>query len=528
MKKINLKIITLVILTLTPFIGCSEDELNQPNLNAFSDGDFWKTEEDAERGILGAYSVFQQITYYRRFEIFLSDYRDDVINPFNTSDRTAAANFNAISTGNPVRWLYQSIFAGIFRANKVLENVPNIEMSNTIKNNILGEAYFIRGYNNFQAVANFLNVALITDTQKAIDPSTVSQEDPRVVMNQVIEDFKKASELLPDTRDNKNLGRVTKASALAYLGKAYLYEASPGFGKDPSKYALAADALKKVIDNPNYGLVDNYADNFKSTTENNKESLFELQYNLVNGQAGWTADRPNSGTQNAFTPDIAAPTFSGQDSMNVNPWLLDLYTQELTNDGKIDPRALTTLFFDPDNMPNGRTMDAGQKADFLYYEGKTYKEAFPTGNDIFGRKYLEVELFNLSNFNQSSNNLRLMRYADVLLMYAEAKFMSNGGSADQAVVDAVNEVRQRVNMPDADLTITMKEIEEERIKELTFERTRYFDLLRWGKVKERIVDNPQFKSNSAGTEAYKPGREYLSIPQNELDLAPNFMPNPGY
>ncbi len=77
-------------------------------------------------------------------------------------------------------------------------------------------------------------------------------------------------------------------------------------------------------------------------------------------------------------------------------------------------------------------------------------------------------------------------------------------------------------------TITMQDIEDERVKELTFERTRYFDLLRWDRVVSRIVNNPELKSESAGTGAYKPGREYIAIPQNEIDGNPNFKQNPGY
>ena len=110
-------------------------------------------------------------------------------------------------------------------------------------------------------------------------------------------------------------------------------------------------------------------------------------------------------------------------------------------------------------------------------------------------------------------------------MFAEAEFQLNGSTV--AALKAINDVRERADMP-PHTSITMQDIEDERVKELSLERTRYFDLLRWGKVKSRIVDNPQFKSESAGTTAYKPGREYIAIPQNEIDSNPNFEQNPGY
>ena len=94
-------------------------------------------------------------------------------------------------------------------------------------------------------------------------------------------------------------------------------------------------------------------------------------------------------------------------------------------------------------------------------------------------------------------------------------------------LNAINEVRQRADMP-ALASITMQDIEDERVKELSIERTRYFDILRWGKVVEKIVNRPELKSESSGTSSYKPGREYIDIPQNEIDANPNFKHNPGY
>ena len=110
-------------------------------------------------------------------------------------------------------------------------------------------------------------------------------------------------------------------------------------------------------------------------------------------------------------------------------------------------------------------------------------------------------------------------------MFAEAEFMLNGSTTP--ALDAINEVRERADMP-ALTTITMQDIEDERVKELSLERTRYFDILRWGKVEEYIVNKPELKSESAGTSSYKPGREYIAIPQNEIDANPVFKQNPGY
>ncbi|MEM6697086.1 MAG: RagB/SusD family nutrient uptake outer membrane protein, partial [Bacteroidota bacterium] len=266
--------------------------------------------------------------------------------------------------------------------------------------------------------------------------------------------------------------------------------------------------------------------NFTEEFENNSESLFEIQL-VADGNSAWGADSPGRGKGAGFQPDLAPAGFTNQNGMRVNEWVLDLFLDERTVNGEIDPRTFTTLFFDSDETTTYQEKTLASRT----YENKTYAEAFPSGNTfVFANKYLDWAFNGHSQaldggWHGAGNNLRMLRYADVLLMFAEAEFMLNGSSAE--AVNAINEVRARVEMPLFD-AITMQDIEDERIKELTFERTRYFDLLRWGKVVERLVNNPDLKSESAGTAAYKPGREYIAIPQNEIDGNPNFVQNPGY
>ena len=336
-----------------------------------------------------------------------------------------------------------------------------------------------------------------------------------MVWAQIITDLQSAQSLLPDSWEDKNQGRVTKATADAMLGKVYLYR---------QDYQNAKTELQKVIDNPNVGLTENYADNFREATENNQESLFEIQL-VADGNGGWGGDAAGLGKGAAFHPDIAPAGFTGQDGMRVNQWVLDLFLDERTTNGEIDPRAFVTLFFNTDET----TTHAGEVFSATTYENKTYEEVFPDDDRVWGNKHLDIGEGYASSqaegWHQSGNNLRLIRYADVLLMFAEAEFMVNGSS--QAALDAINAVRARVDMaPHA--SITMQDIEDERVKELSLERTRYYDILRWGKVVEYIVNKPELKSEAGGTGAYQPGREYIDIPQNEIDANPNFKNNPGY
>jgi len=500
-------------------LNCSDDILDQPNPNALTPQSFWQTAEDAEKGIIGAYSPFTSILYYSRFEVFLSDYRDDVINGFGTSDRTQAGFFNTNPAGNPIKWVWQSMYQGVTRSNEVLFRVPDIEMDEATKNNILGEAHFIRAFNYFNLLNNWKNIPLITIPFTEIDdPQAIVQANPSEVWALIEADLQAAQSLLPVSWPADQTGRATSGAAQAYLGKAYLYQ---------EKFAEAKVELQKVISSGNYQLMDNYAHNFTEEFENNAESLFEIQL-IADGNSGWGGDAPNRGKGSGFQPDFAPAGFTNQDGMTVNQWALDLFLDERTINDEIDPRTYTTFFW---NTTETTTYE-GETLESRTYTNKAYTDVYDVaGTDVYGNKWTDWEFNNFpgalaEGWHGAGNNLRMMRYADVLLMFTEAEFMLSGSTA--VALDAINQVRERADMTPF-TSITMQDIEDERVKELTFERTRYFDLLRWGKVVEQIVNNPaDVKSRSAGTSAYKPGREYMAIPQNEIDQNPNIVQNPGY
>lgn len=519
-KKYIRSFVAMIVVVFTTITAC-EDILDQDNPNALAPSNFWRNADDAKKGIMGAYAAFTDIWYYTRFEIFLSDYRDDVVNGFQISERTAAGNFNADPASNGARWVWSAMFKGVSRANEVIANVPNIEgMDATVRDNIMGEAYFIRAFNYFNLLNYWRNVPLILVPSNEIeDPRKVMQANPSDVHDQIVADLQQAQDLLPDSWPESDLGRVTNMSATAMLGKAYLYN---------QDWALAKTEFEKVMTSPNYGLVDDYRDNFREATENNRESLFEIQMkdNSEDGLQGWCADCSNHGTGAAFHQDLAPRGFTGQDGMRINQWAFDLFMDEQTTDGAIDPRAFATFFWDTDEYTVYRNDTLRSRT----YQGLSYDEAYPDGDgNIYGRKHLDFEsgrtAANDGGWHQFGSNLRILRYADVLLMFAEAEFQLNASSA--AALDAINEVRARVNMP-AFASITMDDIKDERVKELSLERTRYYDLLRWDEVLDRIVNTPGIKSESGGVGAYLPGREYIAIPTLEMNNSDVFAQNPGW
>ncbi len=423
------------------------------------------------------------------------------------------------------------MYKGISRTNEVLYNVPLIQdIDETERNNILGEAHFIRAFNYFNLVNYWRNVPLILVPSGQIENAReVAQADPLDVYDQIIADLTEAEKLLPDSWPAADLGRVRKVAATAMIGKVHLYQ---------ENWDLAIAAFRNVM-NLEGGIVDlaaDYRDNFREATENNIESIFEIQLkNNSDGKQGWGADNANHGAGAAYHNDLVTRPFGNQDGLRINQWALDLFLDESTVDGQTDPRAWSTLFWETDDYPgpSAYTVYEGDTLEESYFLGMPYDSAYAgSGNDgqIFVTKHLDFEQgyesAQAGGWHRSGNNLRVLRYADVLLMFAEAEFMQNGPSADALV--AINKVRARADMPDF-ASITMQDIMDERVKELSLERTRYYDLLRWGLVMERIVNNPDnVKSESGGTGAFRPGRDYVAIPQDEMNNSDVFVQNPGW
>ncbi len=152
-------------------------------------------------------------------------------------------------------------------------------------------------------------------------------------------------------------------------------------------------------------------------------------------------------------------------------------------------------------------------------------------NRVWARKYLNFRRDNSLTpgaWQGATNNWKIFRYADLLLMYAEADNEVNGGS--QAAINALNEVRDRVNMPNASglsQAQLRQTIRDERVKELAIEGNRFFDLNRWGIAADRFEQNPEFRSNSRGVFTRNKD-EYLPIPAQDVQSNPNLNQNPGY
>jgi tetratricopeptide (TPR) repeat protein len=421
---------------------------------------------------------------------------------------------SSIADASIYGWAYETFYQGIYRCNQVLENVPEIEMEdNALKNRILGQAYFLRGLYLFHAVNMFKNVPLPLDTSIYHEQKTQAEG-----WDQVMSDFETAVELLPKSYDEVNgldggqKGRATKGAALAYLGKAQLFT---------NDFGNAAITFKKVIDLGVYSLVADYRDNYN---ENNSESIFEVQFSRDAGgvDLGW-GGAPASGWGKTSARAITyAPRAFGWTDVQPSWALFNDYQQELTIDNQIDPRLDATIFY---NKPGGMTLYGHDFATF-------YANSPSDLNDLFCRKYQNSDGDRADEYDwRSGINERIMRYADVLLMYAEC--LNENGSTDLAY-DYIQMVRNRVNLPDLK---TVKpgmnqqemrnQIAHERFLEFSLEGHRFDDIRRWGWLQD-ASKLAWLKSRDSEFETYTPGREYFPIPQTEMDNNPGMVQNDGY
>jgi tetratricopeptide (TPR) repeat protein len=499
--------------------GCVENEdLTQidPNNNAVDS--FWKTDQDALEGINATYgSLLTDGTYMRSTPLLLDAKADDSRTNSPWPSMYNVGHFNSnVADAAIYGWAYETYYQGIYRANQVLTNVPDIEFQDAaLKNRILGQAYFLRGLYLFHAVNMFKNVPL--PTELAVYYPQKSQAEGWA---QVIADFKAAADLLPTSYDGVSgldagqKGRATKGAALGYLGKTYL------FTKD---FTNARTAFKQVIDLGVYSLVSNYRDNFTTANENNSESLFEVQFSRDAGgvDLGW-GGTPASGWGKTSARAITyAPRAFGWTDVQPTWVLFNEYHDEKTKTGDLDPRLDATIFY---NKPGVK----------LY--GRDFAEFYASSpadlNDLFCRKYQNSDGEFADEYDwRSGINERLLRYADILLMYAEC--LNETGDTPRAYT-YIQMVRNRVNLPDLAITkpgmsqTQMREqIGHERFLEFPLEGHRFDDIRRWGWLQDPAKltwlqsRDPEFNS-------YAPGREYFPIPQLEMDNNPGTIQNDSY
>lgn len=479
--------------------GCTK-LLDLDNPNTLTPNNFWQSDRDAIANVTAVYQTFVgqagwscADNWYNRMVPAL--YRsDDIGITHDVPNWWSIALFTITSANGTVSGLWNLNYEGIFRANQAIDHIPGIEkMDEDEKARLVGEAKFLRAYFYFSLVTNFLNVPLITSVPEDNSEYSQPQAKPEETWAQIEKDLKEAAAVLPATYDADNLGRVTKGAARGYLGKSYLYQ---------KKWQEAADTFKQIIDSKTYALLPDYMNVFREDHDFSEESLLEINY-AKGSFKGNSLETPRNYEE-------APSEAGGWYECFPNQFLFDEMMKEKTITGKPDPRIYATIIW---------------KEGGLKYYGETYDGLFgPDATKRAWAKYNEWELdHHLSEY--SGKNVRLLRYSDVLLMHAEA--LNNLNRTAEAVT-FVNKVRNRAKLVSL-LPVTTKEnlakeIEHQRLIELADEGSRFYDLVRWGTVKENLVAH-----NALGAENFVKGKhEYLPIPLTELQTNTKVKQNPGY
>jgi len=388
------------------------------------------------------------------------------------------------------KWMYE----GINRANYLEENKSKLDFDG--KETLYGEVYFLRAYYYFELVKFFGDVPLFTESRlTATDSGTLQRAPKEEVYTQIEKDLQNAVANLPTSQAQK--GRATKYAALALLGKVYLYQ---------DKFTDAANTLEQVIGV--YSLVPNYGDQFLKTGENGPESVFEIQYTKASKWYDWgfvpQGTEGNFGIIHNGPRAFSGPTYASGWSFNVPTE--DLYNSFSDGDTRKDASILNMAKFAEDN------------AGYNNGEGVSYAEGYKN-TGYFNNKYIpragetdgQPELNYLTNY-------RAIRYADVLLMAAEAN--NRGSISDDKAQNYLNQVRDRAFGDTAhEITATgstlTQAIWDERNFELSMEGVHFFDLVRTGQAASKINSFVTGKN------------EVFPIPQQEVDIS-GLTQNPGY
>ena len=460
--------------------GCENNLVEEP-LSFLSESNSFNNAADATTAINAVYDRAKDI--YQMPMVILGDLSGEEITIRADSD--VAANeieqYKYTPSTSYFDSFYTNSYVAIDRANRVIENVPNIPMDAKLRDQIIGEAKFLRSLFYFNLVRAFGDVPLVVKTSQDVVNVKIPRDPTDKVYQQIIQDLLDAEKGLPTKYTaSGEIGRATAGAAKSILAKVYLTR------KD---WANAATKAKEVIDSKTYSLVADFRDVFNPDKENGLEHIFSIQFSCIQPKYGSSMAR-NFSIYFSYPINLVGGSYQVSDYL-ANSFLKGDYRKEVT--------VITEK-----KIANGTVVTSR------------------TGPHL--DKYWDP---NACGATSARNNFLVIRYADVLLMYAEALNEINGPSAE--VYGAINQVRTRARKGVAiaepqDLKgLTQAQFRDavlqERGWELAGEGHRRWDLLRMGKLAEM-----------AKKEGYTISEKNLlfPIPTFEIDVNPALVQNPGY
>ncbi|KAB7731783.1 RagB/SusD family nutrient uptake outer membrane protein [Rudanella paleaurantiibacter] len=471
-----------ILFVLSSLMGC--EVLEQTPESSFTPENFYKNADDARAAVSAVYDPLNSADMYNQVMWILQDQAtDDAEWGGGRSTANQAKNDLDKYTFTPATSTFQSIWSttyrGINRANTVISRVPTIPMPDDLKNRYVAEAKFMRAFYYFTLVRLFGGVPLQLQETTSLNNLNVARAPAEEVYKQIVQDFTDAEAVLPVSYTAGDRGRATKGAAKAFLAKVYLTR---------QEWAKASAKAKEVMDlGAGYDLWANFADVFSIANENGKESMFEIQ--AIGGGFG-----EGSWMQGYMRPNF--DRVNGVAGFGDDPATENLYRAYRSDDRR---RNVTIRLYSATSTPA-----APASVLFPGYVAK-YLDPTATAN------------------GEGGNNFPILRYADLLLMYAESR--NEQAPNDAEAYAAINRVRNRAGIPNLTPNLSQAQFRDslllERRLELAFEGHRWYDLARTKRLISAMrAQNPTIKVEE---------RHYLfPIPQTERDANPQLTQNEGY
>lgn len=551
--------------------------LDRYPFDKLSKGTFWKTEEQLDQAIAGAYSELRSAWVYGRY--FAFDCLGGVCSGTSADNSMTAVIYGTYSAS--YAWVtnrWGALYEGVARSNLVLQNIGSAEISDELRHRYEGEAKFLRALFYFELLKTYGGVPFYDESvvvAEQYNDMKLPRSTEEEIYHKIIADLKEAEKYLPEEGGwgDAMRGRATKSAATSLIGKVYLYQ---------GKYQEASDAFSEVINSNKHSLYPDYAGLFKPSGDNSSEMIFAVQnlggigvdlgmplafylgsrstfgscwddvfpstsfvdsYECIDGKPfNWNDYIPNFNEnnqvkENTFRAELSDDLTSVKSYPEAKSLLLDMYT-------KRDPRMSQTVLL-PYTMYKGWLDNAPNDCEFVIATGANEANHFvrlDNGWDAYlFRKF--VPEYNMDGLITSRANtpinFPIIRYADVLLMKAECLAKLGSGNLEEAL-SLVNQVRERAGMPKLntdgnpewlkvdDCNALFDRIIKERAWEFAGEGLSFWDYKRWNKL-ERLAGPVKDIMGKTKYSRVVTGRDYLwPIPQGERDKNPKLIQNIGW
>jgi hypothetical protein len=547
---INIKWVGAFVMLLT-IVSCKKDFLNRPPQDKISDATFWKTENDVFVALNATYSDAlggEGATIYEDAKT------DNAYGQYPWESTATVVSSGDINSASDAGW----DFTAIRSANLLLENADKATMDAARKERYKAEARFLRAYSYLDLMNKFGDVPIITKTL-TIAESDVKRDPKAQVYKFITDELDAVSKILPVSYTGgkyNDKGRVTKGAALALKARTHLYNGDWQQASDAAQQVMGLGyGLFKVTAETGDDLADDYSKwaTFSDAAEEKKFRLGIRSYEEI----FWAKNKQNSEVildrqyiaqkdVNYLNTYLLSSALGGWSSVTPTQELVDAYPNYKTGEpvAATDPAVRASLFKanDPAFYNEYKNRDPRFYASILFVGSPwntieaDYTFSWNGGgnnNSSTGynfRKLTDPEIYKAQLDNYS--NIILIRYAEVLLTYAEAQNELSG--PNPAVYKAIDDLRDRAGMPHVDQAKyagkdAMRElIRRERRIELALEGQRYMDIRRW-KIAPQVMKNTNdIRNNLAQKRVWTDKLYLMPIPQKQMDISKNLTQNPGY